>query len=102
MAKANVALGAVLGTVTDTANTISGAVNTISNSLSMLNNYVAHQQKKQVISQKVDLHSYKTRLLEDTSIEEAKRKEEIALICSNATTATYYNDAYTQLQTLLG
>lgn len=101
MAQARVAVGAVLTTVTDTANAVSGVVNTISGSLDMLNAFVRHQQTKQRFDQKADLKTYKVRRIEELSQEAATRKKAIADLLQDPVTASYYNESYAELQSLL-
>lgn len=101
MAQARVAVGAMLTTVTDTANAVSGVVNTISGSLDMLNAFVRHQQTKQRFDQKADLQTYKKRRIEELSQESALRKKAISDLLQDPEVASYYNEAYTELQSLL-
>lgn len=101
MATSKAALGSVLSTVTDTANAISGVVNTISGGLDMANSFVRHQQVKQRFDQKADMADYKVRKLEEISLETAQRKQQIAQTLADPVLATYYNETYASLSSLL-
>lgn len=101
MAQSRVAVGAVLGTVTDIATTISTAVNTVSGSLDMVNNYVRHQQISQRKRQEIDLLDLDERLIEEYAEREADRKHRIGELLQDETKAHYYNQAYTRLKAAL-
>lgn len=101
MANARVATGAILSTVTDTANAVSGVVNTISGGLDMLNSFVRHNQAKQRIDQLVDTELHKERLMETIALETAERKNQIAQALANPELVDYYNETYAKLNALL-
>lgn len=101
MANARVAVGAILTTVTDTANAASSVVNSVSGGLDMLNSFVRHQQSKQRFDQQIDMADYKIRRLEDLATQEADRKKKISDLCKDPETAEYYNSAYARLSALV-
>lgn len=100
MATSRATVGAVLGTVTDTANAISGVVNSVANGMDMLNSYVKNEQAKQRLRHLADLSEYETVLSEQLSTQEAERKKKIADLCKDEESATYYNSAYSKFTTL--
>jgi hypothetical protein len=94
MAQARVAVGAILSTVTDTANAFSGVVNTISGTLEMANNFVRHNQAKQRLDYADDLDDYEERRAEELAVSTAERKKKIGELITDPIVAEYYNEAY--------
>lgn len=97
MAQSRVALAAVLGTVTDTANAVSSVVNTLSGAVGMANRFVQHQSEKQRFDQSIDLDEHRIRKIEELSVNEADRKKKISDLCKDPEQAEYYNAAYQRL-----
>lgn len=100
MAQARVAVGAVLSTVTDTANAISGVVNTISNTLDMANNFVRYQQNEQRENQKVAAHVASKRRRIDATVELAQLRKSVADMLSDPELTTYYNEEFASLEAI--
>ena len=97
MAQARVAVGAVLSTVTDTANAISGVVNTISGTLEMANNFVRHNQAKQRLDYADDLDDYEERRAEELAVATAERKKKIGELITDPIVRDYYDEAYAKI-----
>lgn len=97
MANARVAAGAVLTTVTDTANAVSSVVNTISGGLEMANNFVRFQQAKQRITMADDLDDFEESYAEEIATRTAERKKRISDLCTDPEMANYYNEAYQRI-----
>lgn len=75
MASTRMAIGAVLGTINDAANTVSSVVNVVSDSAGMLNDYVKRQRTMQQDRTVIELKTFRTRLMEDTAKEQTIRTE---------------------------
>ena len=100
MAKPAQAVGALLATVTNVANTASNAVNTINNGFSMLNNYTERQLVKQQDNTVLDLASSRIQLLEDHALEIAERAKLIASKTADPAFKAVYDAAHAKLSAL--
>ena len=101
MATARMALGSVLGTVTDTATAISSIVSTITDGSGMMHDYVKDARNKQKLRIVADQDDYVTRLATERAKENVQRKVDIIEWCGNDTNKqTMFNDELTRLEKL--
>ncbi len=77
MATARMAIGNVLGVVSDASTAVSSVFSTLNGGASMLNDYVARQRIKQQDTTKVELHQFRKHLIQDAAIENLKREETV-------------------------
>lgn len=102
MATARVALGSVLGTVTDTAQTISTVINTVGSSVEMLANYVNNAREEQEINLLLGKEDRETQILERISLDTAKRHIETEeFFQKNPSVQDVYKETYKDLQNKL-
>lgn len=94
-------IGSLLGTIQEGATTISSTFSTATKAVGMLNTFVSAAADKQRIRTKVDVHEFKTRLVEEKSMEEAKRKVAIAEFCKDEGNKQFYSSAYDRLSALV-
>jgi hypothetical protein len=101
MASTRMAIGAVLGTVNDAANTVSSIVNVVSDSAGMLNDYVRRQRTMQQDRTVIELHTFRTRLMEDTAKEQTIRTESLEDYFQGKTgRKECYEESYANLNSL--
>lgn len=94
---------ALLGTVNTAAQQITRTVNITGSGLDMLDTYVSAAKIKQEARTKVDLFTFKTSLLEDSSMDIAKRQEALALeLNANAGLKALFAENHQKLEALLG
>lgn len=101
MANARVALGAVLGTVTDVAGAVSTTTNTLTGSLDMLNAFVRDQQMRQRKSHFIGQKRFDKQLIRDLALQEAEDRKKISEICKDPESELYFNEAYAELEAIM-
>ncbi|QDH84044.1 hypothetical protein KMC60_gp01 [Achromobacter phage vB_AxyP_19-32_Axy11] len=101
VATTRVTFGAVLGTINEAATTVSSTFGTATKAVGMLNTFVSAAADKQALRTKVDLHEFKTRLIEEKSMEEARRKVAIEDFCKDEVNAKHFKSAYDRLSQLV-
>ena len=97
IANTRMTFGAVLGTVNEAATTVAATLSTASKAVGMLNRFVTDAADKQALRSKVDMHEFKTVLVEEKAMAEALRKKSIEEFCKDATNAKHYSAAYDRL-----
>lgn len=97
MATTRMTFGALLGTVTTTADTLTKVVSTVSNGVDMANRFVesasVDQKDRQVIHRKV----FRDNLLRESRMNVAKANREVVDFCEDAKNKELYNQAQTLL-----
>ena len=102
MATARIAVGSILGTVTDTATTVSTVINTLGSSVDMLANYVNNAREEQEIGLFLGKEDRETQILETISLDTAKRQQETEeYLTKNPTVRTVYTETYADLEAKL-
>ena len=102
MANARIAAGSLLDTVTNTANMLSSTVNVMADSVNMLGSYVSKHRTMQDKRTLIELDNFENRLIEETTLENSKRKEKIdQYVAGNPERAQFVNDEYARLKALL-
>lgn len=101
MATARLAIGNVLGVVSDASTAVSSVFSTINGGASMLNDYVARQRIKQQDTTKIELHQFRKHLIQDATIENLKREETVrAYVGNDAEKQKSYNEYLEELNNL--
>lgn len=100
MAKPVVAVGALLSTVTNTAQTLSNVVNTLNDGVSIVNGYVSRHRIMQQDKNVVELHNARIRLIEDTALDIAEQREAIKSKLKDEGFAKSYEAAHTEISSL--
>lgn len=101
MTTARLTLGAVLGTVGSTANTITGVLDSINAGASMLNDYVSNAAETQRLNIKADTKVLKKTIIERISLEQMERRINIEKTCSKSERhAQLYQEAYNEFKDL--
>lgn len=77
MANIRSTTGSLLGTVTSMASTATSLITTAENSLQLVSNRVNHSLKEQEMRLKLEAVTLKEKLLDESAIETAERKEEL-------------------------
>lgn len=75
MATTRIALSSVLDTVAKTANTITLTVDTLSSGIEMANSYVGRHRQQQLLTNKLELADFQTRLVSETADRIAERRK---------------------------
>lgn len=102
MATARNAASSLMGTVTNTANMLSSTVNVLADSVNMLGGYVSKHREMQQKRTIIDLDNFEQRLIQDTTLENSKRKAEIdAYLQANPTQTEFFNNEYRRVTELL-
>lgn len=78
MSSLKATVGSIFNTVSSTAVALTNLVGTANEGVNMLNNYVETASKKQVLEQKVDLHTHRNILIEESAMKQAERRIKIA------------------------
>lgn len=100
MAKPALAAGAILSTVTNTAQTLSNVVNTVNDGVSILNGYVSRHRIMQQDKNVVELHNSRVRLIEDTALDIAEQRQVIGAKLKDASFKAAYELAHSEIYTL--
>ena len=93
--------GAVLGSVEAAAATVTSTLDTATKAVGMLNRFVSDAADKQNLRSKVDMHEFKTVLVEQKAMEEALRKKGIEEFCKDSTNSKHYQAAYDRLAAIV-
>ena len=102
MAKAAVASGALLSTVTNMANMVSNTFATIDDTISIGNGFISRHKIMQQDKNIVELANARVRLVEDTALEMAQHRQEINAKLKDETFKASYEDAHKSLSALFG
>ncbi len=100
MAKPAVAAGALLSTVTNTAQTLSNIVNTVNNAVSIGNGFVERHLIMQSDKNIVELKNARVRLIEDTALEMAEHRQAISLKLKDENFKKSFEEAHNSLAAL--
>lgn len=101
MARPAMAVGALLGTVTQTANTLTLAVSTVNDSVGMLHSFVNRHSVLQQDKNLVELDNARVRLIRDSAREVTQQEEEIeTYLKGNPTRIAAYNAAHNRIAAL--
>lgn len=101
-ATTRVAIGSILETISNTANSISALVNTGARSISMLDSFVSKAQAEQKMSHQKDVLSFQDNLLATYAEEDAERILKADEFCDkSARHKELYENAHNRLFTIL-
>jgi hypothetical protein len=100
MASSAVALDSLLGTIAKTANTLTNIVGTVDAAVSMGNSFVHRHSQMQADKNLVELKVARIRLIEDTSLQIAERRNEIATRLQDENFKKIYGEAYSEINEL--
>src|SRR4051812_2900458 len=78
-ASGKAALGSVFGAVSSASSAVASLFGVATDSVGMLNKYVADAREKQNIASDYEMATFEEKLLDDHSIDEAKRNREMKL-----------------------
>jgi hypothetical protein len=102
MANARIAASSLMDTVTNTANMLSSTVNVAADSINMLGGYVSKHRIMQQKRTLIELDNFDNQLLTETTLANAKRKQEIdAYLANNQNYTQFFNEEYQRLSNLL-
>lgn len=102
MKSASDATSNVFTTVGSVANQLTRTVDTAGQALDMLNSFVSTARTKQIARTAVDLETFYDQLLEDSSMESAKRQEALANeLSQNQNLKTLYTENHKKLDSVI-
>lgn len=93
--------GTLLGTVNEAATTIADTFGTATKAVGMLNRYVTKQSDKQIIRDKLEMHTFTKKLAEETAMQDAIRKKGIKEFCKDEESKEFFLEAYNEIQEIL-
>lgn len=93
--------GTLLGTVNEAATTVADTFGTATKAVGMLNRYVTKMSDKQIIRDKLEMHEFTAKLVEETAMQEAVRQKAIKEFCKDEQNAELYAQAYDRLRDIL-
>ena len=93
--------GTLLGTVNEAATTVADTFGTATKAVGMLNRYVTKMSDKQIIRDKLEMHEFTAKLVEETAMQEAVRQKSIKEFCKDEQNAELYSQAYDRLREIL-
>lgn len=100
-ANSKVALGSVLGAVTETANAFGATLKTVNDGISMANNFVARHRSMQELKSKLIVADYEQELLTTMSDNIAERQRRVREKCTDAQFKQDYDAAKSYLEGIL-
>lgn len=102
MATTRSTMGAILGSVSGAATTVTDTLDTVNKSVGLLNRFVTKVSDKQVINDKLDMHEFASRLIEEKAMEEALRKKTILEFCKKEEgNQELFEEAYNRFANIL-
>lgn len=93
--------GTLLGTVNEAATTVADTFGTATKAVGMLNRYVTKMSDKQIIRDKLEMHEFTSKLVEETAMQEAVRQKTILEFCKDEQNKELYSKAYDRLNEIL-
>lgn len=93
--------GTLLGTVNEAATTVADTFGTATKAVGMLNRYVTKLSDKQIIRDKLDMHTFTKKLAEETAMADAVRAKGIKEFCKDAENQQLYSAAYDEIVEIL-
>lgn len=93
--------GTLLGTVNEAATTVADTFGTATKAVGMLNRYVTKLSDKQIIRDKLDMHTFTKKLAEETAMADAVRAKGIKEFCKDETNRELYSAAYDEIVEIL-
>ena len=93
--------GTLLGTVNEAATTVADTFGTATKAVGMLNRYVTKMSDKQIIRDKLEMHEFTAKLVEETAMQEAVRQKSIKEFCKDAENQQLYSAAYDEIVEIL-
>ncbi|MCW6831736.1 hypothetical protein [Salmonella enterica] len=93
--------GTLLGTVNEAATTIADTFGTATKAVGMLNRYVTKLSDKQIIRDKLDMHTFTKKLAEETAMADAVRAKGILEFCKDEQNAQLYKESYDEIVEIL-
>lgn len=93
--------GTLLGTVNEAATTVADTFGTATKAVGMLNRYVTKMSDKQIIRDKLEMHEFTAKLVEETAMQEAVRQKGILEFCKDEQNGKLYSSAYDRLKEIL-
>lgn len=100
--QAKQAIGSVLGAVGDAGEAVSATFNTVTRSVGMLNKFVADASDRQKVSSKLTMATFKEALIEEHTMNEVIRKQQIKeFISKDEFTADLFKETYSKFSSIL-
>lgn len=93
--------GTLLGTVNEAATTVADTFGTATKAVGMLNRYVTKMSDKQIIRDKLEMHEFTAKLVEETAMQEAVRQKTILEFCKDEQNGKLYEAAFDRLTAIL-
>lgn len=93
--------GTLLGTVNEAATTIADTFGTATKAVGMLNRYVTKMSDKQIIRDKLEMHTFTKKLAEETAMNDAVRAKGILEFCKDEQNAQLYKESYDEIVSIL-
>ena len=93
--------GTLLGTVNSAATTVADTFGTATKAVGMLNRYVTKMSDKQIIRDKLEMHTFTKKLAEETAMQDAIRAKGILEFCKDAQNAELYEQSYNEIVEIL-
>ena len=93
--------GSLLGTINEATTTVADTFGTATKAVGMLNRYVTKLSDKQIIQDKLDMHTFTKKLAEETAMQDAVRAKGIKEFCKDETNRELYSAAYDEIVEIL-
>ena len=93
--------GSILGTINEATTTVADTFGTATKAVGMLNRYVTKLSDKQIIQDKLDMHTFTKKLAEETAMQDAVRAKAIKEFCKDSENAQLYETAYDEIVAIL-
>lgn len=93
--------GTLLGTVNEAATTVADTFGTATKAVGMMNRYVTKMSDKQIIRDKLEMHEFTNKLIEETAMQEAVRQKSIIEFCKDSENGELYKSSYNRLAEIL-
>ena len=93
--------GTLLGTVNEAATTVADTFGTATKAVGMLNRYVTKMSDKQIIRDKLEMHTFTKKLAEETAMNDAVRAKGILEFCKDKQNAELYEASYNEIVEIL-
>lgn len=102
VANTRMTLGAVLGTIATTANTVTSTFDAVNKAIGMGNTAVSAAASRQKLRVSVDEHTYKTTLIREKAQEETEAKLKVLEFCAQSSDhADLYQSSFDDLMAVI-
>lgn len=93
--------GSILGTINEATTTVADTFGTATKAVGMLNRYVTKLSDKQIIQDKLDMHTFTKKLAEETAMQDAIRAKGILEFCKDEQNKSLYEASYNEIVDIL-